>query len=122
MEIMSSRSCCENIKRAWRRRKYKRLHGAKRKLKIVRLGNKETRRPDCESKRKLSLKMATPTKIFRKVHEAYVEMTTRLVNNMGKANEGGLLFRGKKVAKDRHVSAVSGGDEIDTRLLLQIYK
>ncbi|OMO64169.1 hypothetical protein COLO4_32105 [Corchorus olitorius] len=55
MEIMSSRSCCENIKRAWRRRKYQRLHGAKRKLEIVRLGNKETRRPDCESKRKLSL-------------------------------------------------------------------
>ncbi|XP_021299377.1 uncharacterized protein LOC110428039 [Herrania umbratica] len=124
MEIMPS-TCCENLKRGWRRRKYQRLHGAtrsKRKLRIPRLGNIATRRVwELKTIPKPSLKMVSPIKILTKVHGAYVDMMMRLVNTMGKANNGG-LFRGKKVAKDRHVSIVSGGDEVDSKLVLEIYK
>ncbi|XWS22457.1 hypothetical protein CRYUN_Cryun29cG0036600 [Craigia yunnanensis] len=122
MEIMRSSTCGESMKRAWRRRKYQRLHGNKRKLKITRPGNTQTSNQKMKTIPRLSLKMVSPIKLLTKFHDAYVEMTMRLVNNMGKANNGG-VFRGKKIAHDRHVvSMVSGGDEVDSRLVLEIYR
>lgn len=116
---------CESLKRAWRRRKYQRLHGNKRKLIIKRLGNNASANRKLLKtiipRRKWKI-MVSPFKLLTKFHDAYVEIMMRLVNKMGKANDGGVC-KGKKIAQDRHVVSMrSSGDEVDTRLVLEIYK
>ncbi|GKV47310.1 hypothetical protein SLEP1_g54222 [Rubroshorea leprosula] len=54
-------------------------------------------------------------------HDAYVDMMIRVENNLGKANGSG-LFGGKKIAKGQHIAVVSGGEEVDSRLVMEIYK
>jgi len=119
MEIISS-ACYENVKRYWRRNRYQRLNGAsKRKLKIARLGS--GRRWKLRAVPKLHMEIASPIKLLAKFHDAYIDMMLRLATNIGSLNNKG-FFRGKKVAKDQHISMVSSGDEVDSRLLLEIYK
>ncbi|KAJ6718824.1 hypothetical protein OIU79_006649 [Salix purpurea] len=119
MEMISS-TCCENVKRCWRRRRYQRLNGAnKRKLTIARLGS--GRRWKLRAVPKLHMKIASPIKLLAKFHDAYIGMMIRVAANMASLNSKG-FFRGKRVARDQHISTVSSGDEVDSRLLLEIYK
>ncbi|CAK7326645.1 unnamed protein product [Dovyalis caffra] len=120
MEIISSASY-GNVKRYWRRKGYQRLNGAnKRKLKIARLGSGRRWKLRIVPAQ-LHMKIASPIKILAKVHDAYIDMMIRLATNIGSLNNKG-FFRGKKVAKDQHISMVSSGDEVDSRLVLEIYK
>ncbi|EEF36080.1 conserved hypothetical protein [Ricinus communis] len=125
MEMISS-ACYDTLKRCWRRRRYQRLHcstNSKRKLKIIRLGGAATRRiwKLRTTAPKLQWKLLSPVRILVNFHDAYVDMMIRLANNMGKLNGRGVFGR-KKFAKDKQISMVSCGEEVDTRLVLEIYK
>ncbi|XP_015876716.3 uncharacterized protein LOC107413318 [Ziziphus jujuba] len=129
MEIVSP-SYYENLKRYWRRRRYQRLSGSnkiKRKLKVERLGDKETHsRRRCSWKiRALPklrvLKLVSPAKLLAKFHDSYVDMMIGLAGNVATSNRVGFA-RKRVVAKDQQISVVSCGEEVDSRLVLEIYK
>ncbi|KAG6655818.1 uncharacterized protein LOC122310401 [Carya illinoinensis] len=128
MEIGNPSAYYENLKRYWRRRRYQSLNGEnysnKRKLKITRLGGSARRRQywRIRSTPKLRLSfIVSPIKILAKFHDSYVNMMLRLAGNVGKSNSVD-LFGGKRVPKGRQISMVSGGGEVDGRLVMEIYK
>lgn len=126
MEI-SPISYFENLKRYWRRRRYQKLSGAnikKRKLQVTRLGDGKLCRHSKPRRTmpKLKLRIVSPLHILSKFHDSYVEMTKGLASSVIKsANNGGVLA-GKKVAKEKQITLVSCGEEVDSRLVLEIYK
>ncbi|KAA8532640.1 hypothetical protein F0562_032544 [Nyssa sinensis] len=64
-----------NIKRYWRKRKYRRLDDAnKKKQKIKRLGNKKRRVWKIRLVPKLRFKVVSPLKLLAKFHDAYIDM------------------------------------------------
>ncbi|KAH7516459.1 hypothetical protein FEM48_Zijuj10G0137400 [Ziziphus jujuba var. spinosa] len=111
-------------------RRYQRLSGSnkiKRKLKVERLGDNETHsRRRCSWKiRALPklrvLKLVSPAKLLAKFHDSYVDMMIGLAGNVATSKRVG--FAGKRVvAKDQQISVVSCGEEVDSRLVLEIYK
>ncbi|KAB1205614.1 hypothetical protein CJ030_MR7G017786 [Morella rubra] len=126
MEIVPS-AYYQSLKRYWRRRRYKRLNGAnsnKRKLKIARLGAGTARRLwRMRATPKISRNIIlSPIKLLAKFHDAYVDVMIRLATgNGGRSNDVG-LFGEKRVAKGPQISTVSSGEEVDGRLVLEIYK
>ncbi|GLT69205.1 hypothetical protein SLA2020_413740 [Shorea laevis] len=131
MEIVPS-AYYENLKRYWRRRRYKRLNGAnnnRRKLKIARLGGGgsstarrlwRTRTTPKQIRFNVN-NIVSPIKLLAKLHDAYVDMMIRLAGNVGNPNNVD-LFGGKRVPKGRQTSTLSCGDEVDGKLVLEIYK
>ncbi|KAE9450949.1 hypothetical protein C3L33_17118, partial [Rhododendron williamsianum] len=82
----------DNLKRFWRRRKYKRLDDNKKRTKVARLGNNQRRGWKLRLARKF--KVVLPVKLGKKFHRAYINMMVRLVGD----KETG-LFGGKKIPK-----------------------
>lgn len=124
----------ESLKRYWRRRRYQRLNGAnyttnRRKLRIARLGGNCSSTTSTgrrlwrvKSSPKLSFDIIlSPIKVLTKFHDAYVDMMIRLAGNVGNPNSVDLLG-GKRVPKGRQISVVSCGEEVEGRLVLEIYK
>lgn len=133
MEIVPS-AYYENLKRYWRRRRYQRLNGAnsnRRKLKIARLwgggGGSTAHRRLWRTGRtqkliRFNINIVSPIKLLAKFHDAYVDMMIRLASNVGNPNNVD-LFGGKRVPKGRQISMVSScGQEVDAKLVLEIYK
>ncbi|GAV87525.1 hypothetical protein CFOL_v3_30951 [Cephalotus follicularis] len=123
MEIMPS-TYYHNLKRFWRRKKYRRLNGTnnKKKLKVARLGGVASPRLWKKRTLKLGMKIASPIKILAKCHDAYINMMIRMANNVGTLSYNG-LFKGKKVAGDQNILTISKcGEVIDNRLVMEIYK
>ncbi|KAF5745238.1 hypothetical protein HS088_TW07G00821 [Tripterygium wilfordii] len=118
----------DNLKRYWRRRQYQRLFNNKRNIKVVRLGGGEGGGGSANGGRRrririliprLRLKFLSPIKLLAKFHDAYVAMMVRLAINANNAK----LFAGKKVARtSQQVSMVASGEQVDTKLVLEIYK
>lgn len=118
----------ESLKRYWSRKKYQRISGAghcKKKLKVVRLGGAAATprlyRIRTTPKQR-PLKLVWPIKLLAKFHDAYAGMMIRLANKIANSNSDGGVFRGKNVAKAGQVSVVSSGEEIDSKLVVEIYK
>ncbi|KAH7516461.1 uncharacterized protein LOC107413320 [Ziziphus jujuba] len=131
MEIFESQTTYfDNLKRYWRRRKYRKLSGSrtiKRKMKYARLGDGTSPSPSprrswkIRTFPKLRLRLVSPLKLFAKFHEAYVDMMIGLAGNVAKSSRLG-IFSGKKVASEKHISMVSSGEElVDSKLVLEIY-
>lgn len=127
MAILPAGEYFESLRRHWRRRKYQRISGAthsKRKLQVLRLGggaaDAPRRRRLWRIRRipKLHWKIVSPIKLLAKLSDAYAGMMICLANKMA---NGGFL-RGKKPAKPRHLVWASTGDQVDTRLVEEIYK
>ena len=119
----------ESLKRYWSRKKYQRISGAghcKKKLKVVRLGGAAATprlyRVRTTPKQQQQLKLVSAIKLLAKFHDAYAGMMIRLANKIGNSNSDGGVFRGKNVAKAGQVSVVSSGEEIDSKLVVEIYK
>ncbi|KAJ4709862.1 Transcriptional repressor NrdR like [Melia azedarach] len=118
------------LKRYSRRRKYQRIYGArsthgKRKLQVLRLGGgaaSPRRFWRIRTISKLRLKIFSPIKLLAKFHQAYVDMMICLANKMANSTSNGGFLRGKKVAKAQQVSLVSSGEEVDSKLVMEIYK
>ncbi|KAM5567809.1 hypothetical protein ABKV19_015734 [Rosa sericea] len=129
MEIAPT-TCYENLKRYWRRRRYQRLNGdKKKKMRVVRLGGgpsgsaSPTRRSwKIRTAAKLRLiKCVSPIKLLAKLHGAYVDMMVRTAGNVGGARR--IAGGSKKVAKAQDQLSVAASEEaVDTRLVLEIYK
>ncbi|KAK9276319.1 hypothetical protein L1049_005850 [Liquidambar formosana] len=124
MEINPS-AYYDNLKRYWRRRRYQRLNGAttnKKKPKIMRLGGSCRRRLwRIRAIPKLKLRFVSPIKLLAKFHDAYIDMMIRLASSVENSNGVG-AFGGKRIAKGCLVSKASSGEEVDSRLVLEIYK
>ncbi|KAK9277081.1 hypothetical protein L1049_006620 [Liquidambar formosana] len=125
MEIINPSSYYDSLKRYWRRRRYQRLNGAntnKRKLKIMRLGGNCRRRLwTIRAIPRLRLRLISPIKLLAKFHDAYINMMIRLACNVQNSNRTG-AFRGKRIARGCQISMASSGEEVDSRLVLEIYK
>lgn len=127
MEIVPT-TYFDNLKRYWRRRRYRKLSGSntikKRKMKYTRLGDGTSPKRSWKIRtfRKLRLRLVSPLKLLAKFHEAYVDMMIGLAGNVAKTNRVG-MFAGKKVARENQISMVSSGEElVDSKLVLEIYK
>lgn len=128
MAILPAGEYFESFRRHWRRRKYQRISGAthsRKKLPVLWLGGGS---PDAPRRRrrlwrirripKLHWKIVSPIKLLAKLNDAYAGMMICLANKMA---NGGFLG-GKKPAKPRHLVWASTGDQVDTRLVEEIYK
>ncbi|GKV47314.1 hypothetical protein SLEP1_g54226 [Rubroshorea leprosula] len=96
---------------------YQRLNGNRRRVKVIRLGGGTASTGGWIWKIRVipKLRPRMSTSLFRflaRFHDAYMDM---------KANGGG-LFGGKKIAKGQHVAVASGGEEVDSRLVMEIYR
>ncbi|OWM68028.1 hypothetical protein CDL15_Pgr017596, partial [Punica granatum] len=134
MEILPGPSSYyESLKRYWRRRKYHRLDGARygsirRKLKITRLGGTTGHRPirreysKVRTAPKLRLKILSPVNLLAKFHEAYTELMIRLAMGMDRSDSSSVIGGNNKIKKGQQVSLVSTGEEVDSKLAMEIYK
>ncbi|KAL5761208.1 hypothetical protein ACOSP7_019741 [Xanthoceras sorbifolium] len=129
----------ESLKRYLRRRRYQRLsasttHNYKRKIRVTRLGSppggsNSNRGRVWRIRRKaarVQLKnMVSPIKVLARFHEVYVNMMIYLAKKMASSSDiiNGGVFRGKKVASGRRqVALVSSGEEVDSKLVMEMYK
>ncbi|KAA8532641.1 hypothetical protein F0562_032543 [Nyssa sinensis] len=115
MDILPSSAYFENIKRYWRRRKYRRLEDDnKKKLKMTRLGNKKRRVWKIRLAPKLRFRVVSPIKVLAKFHDAYIDMMIGLAgNNVG-------LFGGKRVPKGRPPMISSSDEVVDGRMVMRL--
>ncbi|KAJ7943094.1 Transcriptional repressor NrdR like [Quillaja saponaria] len=128
MEIVPN-TYYENLKRYWRRRRYQKLNDEKnkkkKKLKVLRLGSvRETNRGQVLRIRiipKLKLGIISLIKYLAKFHDAYVDTMIRLSGNAGNSRNYG-LFGSKSILKSRQITMSCGGEEVDGRLVFEIYK
>ncbi|CAB4265092.1 unnamed protein product [Prunus armeniaca] len=114
----------DNLKRYWRRRRYQRLNGdTKKKMRVTRLGGVKTTRRIWKLRSAMPklrlMKFVSPLKLLTKFHDAYVDMMYRMAGNAASVGR----ISGKKVAKAQdQISIASCGEEVDGRLVLEIYK
>lgn len=138
--LPASSSYYQSFKSYWRRRKYQWLlngirYGSciRKKLKITRLGCSRTSRSrpsrrhyskirmSTAPKPKPGLKMLSPTKLLAKFHGAYATMMIRLAASLDRSVSSSAVG-GNKVKKGHRVSLTSTGEEVDSRLVMEIYK
>ncbi|KAF8040320.1 hypothetical protein BT93_B2529 [Corymbia citriodora subsp. variegata] len=131
MEMVRPTAYYESLKRYWRRRRYQKLSGspAKRsKLRVLRLGGSSSRRHwKVRTVPKLQWKMTaaslSPMKLLAKFHNGYIDMMIGLACNVVKSSSSAGIFRGKRVTKEsQKVCVVSTGEEVDGRLVMEVYK
>ncbi|KAI6691520.1 hypothetical protein NL676_028348 [Syzygium grande] len=116
-------------KRYWRRRKYRRLDGGHgRRLQVGRLGGGgNTGGPRRSWKIKIARKLRlrtiyySPFKIFVRLRDTYVNMMVRLAGKVGSLNTDG-FFGGKQAAKPRRPRIVYSSEEVEARLVYEMYK
>ncbi|XP_030941010.1 uncharacterized protein LOC115965858 [Quercus lobata] len=114
------------LKRYWRRQRYQRLHGSKpvrKNVKITRFGGSPRRRVwRIRAVPKLRLKNFSPSKLWTKIKNAYMNMMVSLAGNVGSLNTSS-VFGDKRIPKERQVShVVYSTEEVENRLILEIYK
>lgn len=126
---MVSSAYSDNVKRFWRRRRYQRLDpsGKNRKMRTVRLGNDKTPRQRvwkirAKPKCRWLLKMVSPVNLLTKFHDAYIDGMIRLAAKVGCLSRSPGVSRGKRLAKSRQVCLMPNGEEVDTKLVMEMYK
>lgn len=107
----------------WRKRKYQRLDGNGRKnIKVLRFGGKNQKGTiiwRIKTIPKLKLKIFSPSKIWSKFKNAYVNMMLHLAGNMNNENH---VFGGKRIPKAREIELAYTNTEFENRLIYEIYK
>ncbi|KAL3731412.1 hypothetical protein ACJRO7_028311 [Eucalyptus globulus] len=127
MEMVSS--AYYDMRRFWRRRRYQRLDPSSknRKMRTVRLGNHGIRwrrvwKIRATLKCRWLLKMVSPVNLLTKFHDAYIDVMIRLAAKVGYLSSGAGVIRGKRPAKSRQVCFMPNGEEVDAKLVMDIYK
>ncbi|KAL3735601.1 hypothetical protein ACJRO7_024686 [Eucalyptus globulus] len=116
-----------SVKRYWRRRKYRRLDGDRsRRLQVARLGGNAggpRRSWKIKIARKLRLRTIyySPFKIFVRLRDTYINMMVRLAGKVGSLNTDS-FFGGKRVSNPRKPRIVYSSEEVEARLVYEIYK
>lgn len=121
----------ENWKRYWRRRNYRQRikggsQGKRKKAHVLRLGGDDAprqRRWRLRRITKLRWKIISPIKFLAKLQDAYVDMMICLAKKLANSSSNGGFLKGKKVTKSPQASlVVSFGEQVDSRLVMEIYK
>ncbi|KAF8399067.1 hypothetical protein HHK36_014933 [Tetracentron sinense] len=114
-----------SLKRYWRRRRYQRLDGtvtSKKTVKMARFrGGNNKRFWRIRVIPKLRLKIVSPLKLLGRLRDAYVNMMLGLAGNVRYFNSGN-SFGDKRIPKARQVPMLSPYQDIDSRLVYEIYK
>ncbi|KAK3421607.1 hypothetical protein EUGRSUZ_G02232 [Eucalyptus grandis] len=111
---MVSSAYHDDMRRFWRKRRYQRLDpiSKNRKMRTIRTTLK------C----RWLLKMVSPVNLLTKFHDAYIDVMIRLAAKVGYLSSGAGVIRGKRPAKSRQVCFMPNGEEVDTKLVMDIYK
>lgn len=121
----------ESWNRYWRRRKYRQRikggsQGKRKKPHVLRLGGDDAprqRRWRLRRITKLRWKIISPIKLLAKLQDAYVDMMICLAKKLANSSSNGGFLKGKKVTKSPQASlVVSFGEQVDSRLVMEIYK
>ena len=119
-----------NLNRYWRRRRYRRLDEtvrSRKKLQVIRFGGAPIRRNwkirDPRRLRILRFIGTSPLKLWTKFKTAYINMMVNLAGSVGYLNTNN-VFGGKRIPKSgpSNDSTVYSGDEVERRLIIEIYK
>ncbi|XP_031108370.1 uncharacterized protein LOC116012835 [Ipomoea triloba] len=109
------------IKRAWRRRKYRRVEGTRKSVKVVRFGSKRSWR--IKAVPKLRWKMLSPVKLWTRLKNAYVKMMLSFAGNVGYLGAGaGNGIEQKRIAGGKGKKMGYTTTEFENRLMYEIYK
>ncbi|OWM64412.1 uncharacterized protein LOC116207084 [Punica granatum] len=113
-----------SIKRYWRRKKYKRLHAEvahQKRVQVMRFGRGSSRRFwKIRIVPKLQWRIPSPLKLLTRLRNAYVKMMFSLAGNVGSLNTNS-VFGAKRIPKARQAPVVYSADEIENRLVYEIY-
>ncbi|XAR51507.1 hypothetical protein NMG60_11006154 [Bertholletia excelsa] len=112
------------LKRRWRKRQYRRLDNSapnRRKAKTSAFGGRPRRFWRVKVVPKLQLKIASPSKLWSKLKNAYINMMMSLAGNVSSLNNGD-VFRGKRVAGARRISVTYTDKEFENRMIYEIFK
>ncbi|XP_062103665.1 uncharacterized protein LOC133814760 [Humulus lupulus] len=121
-----------NLNRFWRRRQYRRLDKAARgrkKLAVAWFGGEPVRRKwKLRAPRRLRILQLigrSPLKLWSKIKNGYINMMVNLAGNVGSLNTNN-VFGAKRIPKSKPAhdrkSIVYSGDEVERRLIIEIYK
>ncbi|PON77497.1 hypothetical protein PanWU01x14_026580 [Parasponia andersonii] len=119
-----------NLNRYWRRRQYRRLDEtvrSRKKVQVTQFGGAPIRRNwKIRASRRLRILRligTSPLKLWKKFKTAYINMMVNLAGNVGYLNTNN-VFGGKRIPKSRPEShkIVYSSDEIERRLVIEIYK
>ncbi|KAJ7000510.1 hypothetical protein NC653_011092 [Populus alba x Populus x berolinensis] len=110
-------------KRHWRRKRYQRLDGAitaRKKTNLARFGGSPRRTWKIKAVPKLRIlkNIASPTKLLRKLKNAYINMILSVAGNA----DGTHVFGDKRVPRGRQVKAIYPSEDFEKRLVYEIYK
>ncbi|GMN28224.1 hypothetical protein TIFTF001_001967 [Ficus carica] len=123
-------SLYRNLNRYRRRRGYRMLDGAangRKKIPVTRFhgGPPPSRTWRMRASRRLQIigvsLSRSPVKLMTKIKHAYINMMLSLAGNVGYLNTNN-VFGGKRIPKSRQVPIAYSGNEIEQRLVLEIYK
>ncbi|KAK4798136.1 hypothetical protein SAY86_030462 [Trapa natans] len=130
MEIITMRSfSSKSVKRYLRRREYKRVHDEiadQKRVRVTRFGGGGSRRPRQFWKIRIvprlrwRLIVASPLKLLAGMKNAYVRMMIGLAGNVGSLNTNN-AFGAKRIPKARQTPTVYSAEEIENRLIQEIY-
>lgn len=110
-------------KRYWRRKRYQRLDGAitaRKNTNVARFGGSPRRTWKIKAVPKLRIlkNIASPTKLLRKLKNAYISMILSVAGNA----DGTHVFGDKRVPRGRQVKAAYPSEAFEKRLVYEIYK
>ncbi|XP_019173009.1 PREDICTED: uncharacterized protein LOC109168440 [Ipomoea nil] len=109
------------IKRALRRRKYSRVEGTRKSVKVVRFGSKRSWR--IKAVPRLRWKMLSPVKLWTRIKNAYVKMMLSFAGNVGYLSGGaGNGIEQKRIGRGRGAKMGYTTTEFENRLMYEIYK
>ncbi|KAK2986766.1 hypothetical protein RJ640_010991 [Escallonia rubra] len=128
MEMLRNPFNGSSVKKYRRRRGYNQLDDEtahRRNVKTVRFGGSPRPRRSWRIKVLPTLRLkrfsVSPSKIWSRVKNAYVDMMLKVAGNVGYLNNGS-EFVLKRVPKGRQVGHVYSSNEFESRLILEIYK
>lgn len=113
------------IKRYWRRREYKRLHAEttadQKRVQVTRYRRGGPRRfGKIRVIPKLRWRISSSLNLLARLKNAYVRMMFSLAGNVGSLNTNN-VFGSKRIPKARQAPTVYSADEIESRLVYEIY-
>ncbi|KAF8021239.1 hypothetical protein BT93_G1617 [Corymbia citriodora subsp. variegata] len=111
---MVSSAYHDNVRRFWRRRRYQRLDPSSK--------NRKMRTLRATPKCCWLLKMVSPVNLLTRFHHAYMDMMIRVTTKVGCFSSGAGVIRGKRLAKSGQVCLMPNGEEVDTKLVMEVYK
>ncbi|KAK8924037.1 hypothetical protein KSP39_PZI019466 [Platanthera zijinensis] len=113
---------CRAVKSYWRRRRYRRLEGGKRTVKVARLGGGSSPRRAVKLRRafRMRLKMLSPVRFLTRLRDAYVDAMLGMAGKGSglSASLGPEVLLNRRIPKARPAKLEPG--EFDRRLLIEL--